>query len=71
MALGASLNISFLFHFLGKIMTDGPKTPIGFIQQSAMMIGPLSDETALEAKNFLMNNHWGLCFCWLFSIFCC
>jgi len=28
-----------------------------------MMIGPLSDETAVETKHFLMKNHWGFCFC--------
>lgn len=39
-------------------MAGGPKKPISFIQQTAMMIGPLSDATALETKHFFLKNHF-------------
>jgi hypothetical protein len=47
---GAYLNSSSFILFLGKIMAGGTKQPTGFIQQTTVMVWPLSAETTLETK---------------------
>ena len=36
-----------------------PKKPIGFVQQTTILIGPLPDVTSLETKHFFKKNHFG------------